>query len=72
MSIANNTIHYEAALKQAHIKYPQKKSYKNKPSECSHNFNFIIYCDGGDWDIARCLKCGSEAVIPCTFDDDYD
>lgn len=72
MSIADNPVLYKTALRQAHTEFPPLKSYRNKPSECNHNFSFIIYCDGGDWDIARCQRCGSEKIIRCTFDDDYD
>ncbi len=72
MSIKSNKAEYEVALKQGRLKYPPLPSYPNKPTECNHNFSFIIYCDGGDWDIARCTKCGEEKVVRCTFDDDYD
>ncbi len=72
MSIANNKSQYEAALKKAHQKYPPKTSYPKKPSECNHDFSFIVYCDGNDLDIARCPYCGTETVVRCTFDDDYD
>lgn len=72
MSIRSSEAEYQAALKKAHEKYPPKASYPKKPDECCHDFSFIIYCDGGDWDIARCLHCGAEKVVRCTFDDDYD
>lgn len=72
MSIADNPVMYEAALRQTHAEFPHMESYRNSPSECNHDFSFIIYCDGGDWDIARCPRCGSERVVRCTFDDDYD
>ncbi len=71
MSIMDNKSEYEIALKMAHQEFPLKVSYPKKPNECCHNFSFIVYCDG-DWDIARCLYCGTETVVRCTFDDDYD
>ena len=72
MSIANNLEEFDAARNKARIKYPPMKLYPRKPCDCRHDFSFIIFCDGGDWDIARCRYCGLEKVIPCTFDDDYD
>ncbi len=72
MSIADNKSQYEDALRKAHQKFPLKVSYSKKPNECWHDFSFIVYCDGGDWDIARCPYCGTEKVVRCTFDDDYD
>lgn len=72
MSILNDKIAYEAALKKAHEDFPLKDHYENDPLHCNHNYNFIIFCDGGDYDIARCNKCGDETVVRCTFDDDYD
>ncbi len=71
MSILDSKTEYETALKQAYQKYPPKLAYPNKPTECHHNFSFIIFCDGGDWDIARCCRCGKEKIVRCTFDDDY-
>lgn len=71
MSIANNNAEYVAAIKQAHAEFPPRASYPFKPSECIHNYSLIIYCDGGDWDIARCRNCGNERVVRCSFDDDY-
>lgn len=63
---------YKSALEKAHHEFPLKDSYPMEPSECVHNYSFIVYCDGGDWDIARCPYCGTETVVRCTFDDDYD
>lgn len=53
MSIIDNKSQYNAALEKAYQEYPFKKLYHKKPNECHHNFNFIVYCDNGDWDIAR-------------------
>ena len=74
MDIKNNTKDYEKALKQAHEEYPLiLAKYKVKQIECvPHDFSFCVFCDGGDWDIVRCLKCGKEIVCKCTFDEDYD
>ena len=72
MSIMDSKLEYEAALKQGRLKYPPLPAYPNNPAQCNHDFSFIIYCDGGDWDIARCRCCGMEQVVHCTFDDDYD
>ena len=68
MNIKNNKDDYEKAIQQAHKEFPLEK-YKNKPDECDHNFSFCVFCDGGDYDIMRCLKCGSEIVTRCTFDE---
>lgn len=72
MSIMDNKLKYEAALRQGCLKYPPLSSYQNKSTECNHDFSFIIYCDGRDWDIARCRRCGMEKIVRCTFDEDYD
>ena len=56
MSIMDSKLEYEAALKQGRLKYPPLPAYPNKPTQCNHDFSFIIYCDGGDWDIARCRR----------------
>lgn len=56
--------------KIAYINYPPADSYPNKPENCYHNFNFVIYCDGIQ-DIVKCNKCGAERVFSCNFDDDY-
>ncbi len=62
---------YAHALEQAHKEFPLKKEYPNRPESCDHDFNFVVFCDGGEWDIVRCQKCGEERVAPCSFDDDY-
>ena len=73
MDIKSNKEDYKKALKKAHEEYPlMKGKYRNKPDECIHNYSFCVFCDGGDWDIMRCPKCGSERVMRCTFDDDFD
>ncbi len=72
MSIRDNKMEYLAALRKAEAKWPHKARYQNSPDNCDHDFSFVIYCNGGDWDIARCLKCGEQRVVRCTFDDDYD
>lgn len=72
MSIISSRAEYEAALKQGRLEFPPLPSYLNNSAECDHDFSFIIYCDGGDWDIARCTRCGEEKVVRCTFEDDYD
>ena len=72
MDIRNNQKDLEKALEQAHKEFPHMVGkYQNKPDECIHNFSFCVFCDGGDWDIMRCLNCGEEIVQRCTFDDDY-
>lgn len=72
MSIMNNKVEYEAALEKAHINFPLKSVYPNSQKSCNHNYNFVVFCGGGDWDIVRCQKCGSEIICRCDFDDDYD
>jgi len=72
MSIVDSRSEYEAALRKGRLEYPPLAAYPNRPSECNHDFSFIIYCDGENWDIARCPRCGEERIVPCTFDDDYD
>ena len=72
MSILDDKKAYEAALEQAHKDFPPKDHYDVSPDECNHNYSFIVFCDGNDYDIARCPKCGDEKVVRCTFDDDYD
>ncbi len=72
MPIMDNKFQYEATLRKAHQEFPLKASYPKKPSECIHDFSFIVYCDSGDWDIARCRHCVTETVVRCTFDDDFD
>jgi len=72
MSIKDNKQEYLAALEKAHQEFPLGQ-YKYTPQDCPrHDFSFIVFCDGGTYDIARCLKCGKEAVVRCSFDDDYD
>lgn len=71
MSIINDGLEYENALKKAHTDFPFLKKYPNTPNQCKHDFSFIVFCDGGNWDIARCRFCGEERVVTCTFDDDY-
>lgn len=73
MDIKNNKKDYNAALRQAHKEFPlMTGKYRNKPDNCQHDFSFCVFCDGGDWDIMRCFKCGSEKVTQCNFDDEYD
>lgn len=72
MDIRNNKKDFEKALKQAHKEFPHILSkYKVRQEECVHDYSFCVFCDGGDYDIVRCLKCGAEVVQRCTFDDDY-
>lgn len=72
MSIADNTQEYEVALAKAHRDFPlDDEKFINKPNNCNHAFRKIVYCDSGIWDIARCIYCGRERVVRCTFDDDY-
>lgn len=72
MSIADNNKEYEAALSKAHKDFPiGSEKFRNKPNNCTHRFIKTVYCDGGDWDIVRCMHCGKEIVTRCTFDDDY-
>lgn len=63
---------YKSALATAYKEFPPSKSYRNSPDECDHDFSFVIYCDGGTFDIARCRLCGTEKLTNCTFDEDYD
>lgn len=72
MSILDDKHAYMEALKKAQEEFPRRDHYERRPEDCDHNFNFIIFCDGGDWDIARCPHCGEETIVRCTFDDDYD
>ncbi len=72
MPITDNRSEYNAALVKAHNDFPLKTTYPNSPERCNHNYNFVVFCDGGDWDIVRCQKCGSEKICACSFDDDYD
>ncbi|WP_438396389.1 hypothetical protein [Caballeronia sp. DA-9] len=30
-----------------------------------------VACDGGDWDVVECSKCGKQKKVRCTFDDDF-
>jgi hypothetical protein len=30
----------------------------------------VIECDGGDWDVLECGKCGKQMRTRCTFDQD--
>ncbi len=59
------------AYEKAHKEFPLAKSYPNKPEDCNHNFDFVVYCDG-ERDIVRCFKCGMEKEVRCSFDDEYD
>lgn len=61
----------EAMFAQAHKDFPLAIKYPNDINTCTHNYNFAVYCDNV-WDIVRCTKCGSEKIVPCTFDEDYD
>lgn len=72
MSIMNSKAEYAAALEKAHKEFPLRQAYQNSPDSCVHDYGFVVFCDGGDWDIVRCQKCGSERICACTFDDDYD
>ena len=55
----------------AHKSFPRLPKYRNKPSECQHDFRFIIYCNGKT-DIVRCPKCGLEKEVPCSVvNDEY-
>ena len=73
MSIRDNLNEFQAAMNEAHKEFPKWEKTKYTPQNCPcHDFSFIIYCDSGEWDIARCRKCGKEIVVPCHFDDDYD
>ncbi len=73
MSIVNSEREYQEALKKAHEEFPMWKHLDYTPETCpGHDYSFIVFCDGGDWDIGRCRKCGAEAVVRCTFDDDFD
>ena len=72
MSIQDNRTEYLSALRDAETEFPHRSKYANDPRDCNHDFSFIVFCDGGDWDIARCLKCGAQKIVRCTFDDDYD
>lgn len=72
MSIKNNQKEFEKALEKGNKEFPPPKmGYKYNPKDCVHDFSFCIYCDGCDWDIVRCYKCGETKVTRCTFDDDY-
>lgn len=31
----------------------------------------VVKCDGGDWDVVECSKCGKQRTQRCTFDDEY-
>ena len=72
MSILTDQTAYQAALAKAHEEFPLREKYDKNPEDCCHDFSFIVFCDGGDYDIARCPHCGQERVVRCTFDDDYD
>lgn len=71
MSIRSNKIEYAAALEKAHKDFPFEDHYPYRPHLCNHIYGFVVFCDGGNWDIVRCQKCGSEKICPCTFDDEY-
>ena len=70
-SIMYYGLDFGRAFEKAHLDYPFEQSYPNKPHHCNHEFSFVVFCDGGDWDIVRCQKCGEEVVTKCSFDDDY-
>ena len=72
MSIMNNISERNAAFVKAHNDFPLKPAYPNSRKSCDHNYDFVVFCDGSDWDIVRCQKCGSEKICVCSFDDDYD
>ena len=71
MSIKDNKEEFEKALEQAHKEYPMWKNPSPKEG-CNHDYSFVVFCDGGAYDIVRCRHCGDEIVTRCTFDDDYD
>ena len=73
-TIENNSLLFNRALIEAHNNFPRKDSYPVSSSKCIHPYGkrFCIFCDGGDWDIVRCLDCGEEFIQKCTFDDDFD
>lgn len=71
MSIMNSKAEYAAALEKAHKEFPLRSDYPNNQNSCDHNYNFVVFCDGSDWDIVRCQKCGHERICACNFDDDY-
>ena len=56
---------------KAHKKYPFAVKYRNKPENCHHIYDFIVFCNS-ETDIVRCRNCGSEIETSCNFDDDYD
>ena len=60
----------KATYDKAHKEFPRFAEYQFDTSNCNHNFCFVVYCDG-ETDIVRCIKCGEEKEVPCTFDDDY-
>lgn len=63
-------VEMKEAYEKAHIDYPFKIKYKNKPEDCVHNYSFVVFCDN-HIDIVRCQNCGSEIERSCNFDDDY-
>lgn len=43
------------------------------PSKCpsGHGQWRTIKCDGGEWDVIECARCGKQMVARCNFDDEY-
>ena len=58
------------AYEKAHKEFPLLAKYQNKPTECQHYFNFVVYCNG-ERDIVRCCRCGLEKEIRCSFEDEF-
>ena len=56
---------------QAHKEFPFATNYPNKPKQCYHDFSFVVYCNN-KIDIVRCMKCGCEKEVPCSFNDECD
>ena len=55
----NNEAEYRAALEIAHREFPPWKNMKYTPATCPcHDYSFVVFCDGSDWDI-----CEAEAVM---------
>ena len=58
------------AYEEAHRNFPLLAKYPNKQSDCSHSFNFVVFCND-KVDIVRCRICGYEKETKCIFDEDY-
>ena len=72
MSIQDSFAQRARAFATAHRDFPFKSPYPYKPEACNHEYSFVVFCDGGDYDIVRCQKCGAETICVCDFDDEYD